>query len=354
MQPFKKWNLTPGSKSSGRPRKPKEHNFNRSDLFPPDAKVTLVIDGSNHFVRNCSIPNLSLLTNPAGQKTGGIYGTLKSIVSEIRLWRPSTIYFVLDKSGSHRKKGILPEYKAGRGGGLQTQLTDNLDDAGDAIQAEIMEQRQEAEARQRQLDVLEKLLPNIGIRFVSVSGVEADDLIGAIASIHPHSVVSSTDTDFIQLHDGVSCVVYNPATGRIRTVEDFGVIGRSYAILKSVIGDPTDNIRGLERVGWKTIIKWCDGSYPNSLEELKQQAQSKPDKLGQKILDNWEMVERNFSLISLHPDVTMVYPHLLLKIKAWTQNRPRFSLKDALTILKPENIGMQILTEAMAVLTNLK
>lgn len=348
MKPVKKWNLpTKASVPSG--RKKREYNFTRSSLFPPGSKVTLIIDGSNMFVRNCSIPNLNLLTNPAGQKTGGLFGTLKSIVSEVRLWLPTSVYFVLDKSGSTRKKKLFPEYKSGRGHGLLTQLAFSPEE-----QEEIQQARQEAEARQRQLDVLERLLPNLGIRFVSVAGVEADDLIGSIASLHENSVISSSDTDFIQLHDGVNTIVYNPITRKIRSVEDFGVTGPSYAVLKSVIGDKTDFISGIRGIGWKTLTKWCGDSFPSNLDELEILAKVKDDRVGKKIQENKELIARNFELISLSPDVTDVYPHILLSIKAWTEHPPKFCLNEALAILKPENIGMSFFTNIMSVMTNLR
>lgn len=350
-----KYNLRMGIAPAAPAKKKKEHNFERDKLFPPESKVVLIVDGSNLFVRNVSMPNLAVLTNPAGQKSGGIYGVLKSLMSETRMWRPSTVYFVMDKSGSRRKKELMPEYKGNRGKGFQRQLLKNgmtlsLEDE----QHLAMQERQEYESRQRQIDVIQNLLPNLGIRFVSISGIEADDIIGAIASVHQHVVISSTDTDFIQLHDGVGCVVYNPATGRIRTVEDFGVTGRAYAVLKSVIGDPTDNVKGLDRVGWKTMIKWCDGSYPSTLDELKMSAKIKPDKIGQRILDEWEKVEKNFQIISLHPDTTDIYPQLLMQIKSWTQNKPKFSLNEVLAILKPEAIGMNVVQELMTVFTNIR
>ena len=92
----------------------KIHPTRYSVGFPndPNLDLSMILDGSNLFYRNASVPNLSTLTNKAGQKTGALMGTLKSIIAEIKYWQPKFVYFVLDKNGSHRKKVLNAEVQS--------------------------------------------------------------------------------------------------------------------------------------------------------------------------------------------------------------------------------------------------
>jgi 5'-3' exonuclease len=314
----------------------------------PDLDLALCIDGNNLFMRNYSIPNLATLTNTAGQKTGALFGTLKSVASEIRYWQPRYVYFVMDKNGSHRKKSLNAEYKANRPHGVKVMM-------GEQEEPCDIEARLEYESRQRQFKLLEEVLPHLGVCCCSVSGIEADDVIGNIITLHEHNVIVSTDTDFIQLHDGHNVIVYNPFTKRIRDVEEFGVIGPAYAVLKAVIGDPTDNVKGLDRVGWKTLIKWCDGHYPINISELFDMADARKDTnpLAQRIIDEWHIIDNNFKQICLHPDVTEMNSQLVLLMRSW-RNRPvQIDMMSAMRILKREDIEIKFLMDMMSILQTL-
>lgn len=309
--------------------------INRFKYFTKEQNITLLIDGSNMFIRNCSIPSLAELINSKGQKTGGIFGTLRSILLEIGTWNPISIFFIMDKSGSNRRKKLYPEYKINRGKGFKTSV----------INADLtVEERMEYEARARQIEVLKELLPLLGIKFCMIPGLEADDIISYLSNIFEYSTICSCDTDFIQLQSK-NTIVYNPITRKVRDVEEFGSIGPTYALLKSIIGDPSDNIKGLFRVGWKTVQKWCDKDCPQSLEELRRKVDLDDSKLSNLIKENWEMVERNFKLISLSQEVLEIAPQEKLMMNNWKDNSCMIQIKNALKMLQSEEIGQNLLTE---------
>ena len=222
-----------------------------------------------------------------------------------------------------------------------------------------IEARLEHEARQRQLKILEEVLPMLGICCCSVPGIEADDVIGNLITLHEYSIIISTDTDFIQLHDGHNVMVYNPFTKRIRDIEEFGVVGPAYAVLKSIVGDPTDNIKGLDRVGWKTVIKWCgnccEDYYPTNIEQLKVIAEhfkgSNP--LAKRIIDEWDTIENNYKQICLDPDVTEMNPQLVLLMRSWRNKPTCVDMMKAISILKKEDIDIKFLMDVLGVLQSI-
>jgi DNA polymerase-1 len=316
----------------------------RNDLkLPDDSELVLLVDGSNMFYRSCAVPSLKLLTNSKGQRTGALYGTLRSIISEMRRWRPDRMFFIIDKSGSIRKKKLFPEYKANRGKGLKT--------ASGAV-TYTQEEREEFEARARQLSVLQDILPELGVHFMMFSGIEADDIISCMTDKFQNTLIVSTDTDFIQLHNGINKFVYNPLTQKLRCIEEYGVLGKPYAVLKSIIGDPTDNVRGLDRVGWKTVSKWCSTKCPQSLEELKQMVENDSCTLAMKIKENWSIIERNHKLISLEPEVIDLDPPTILTINAVRDSKLTPNAMNAVRILKQEDMSMQTISDVMMLLQN--
>jgi 5'-3' exonuclease len=333
------------TKSNAKPSA-KDKEIRASAWVPKGKKVSLLIDGSNLFVRNASIPRLQELSNPAGQKAGALYGSLKSVIREMRVWCPFEVFFVLDKSRSRRRKQLYPDYKANRGHGLVSGSSEHT-----------LEDRIEQESRMRQLSVLEKLLPYMGVRPVWIEGFEADDIIAGLVDFNKRypdivSVVCSMDTDFVQLHDGFSCIVYSPIKRRIVSAEEYGVTGIPYALAKSVSGDlATDNIPGVPRIGMKTMAKLFSETFiPTTLEELKKVAEQKKEKsYGQAILDNWPTVERNYQLISLDVEVTKIPSTLMLTMKEWKNHPLTVSPVHIAKYLREEGIDPRLLSEIMSV-----
>ena len=138
-----------------------------------------------------------------------------------------------------------------------------------------------------QLPVLKEVLQLMGITICTLDGYEADDILGTLSRILPgEKVIVTGDRDCLQLvsdettvwltKKGISEVVkYTPA----RLAED-GFTPTQIIELKSLMGDSSDNIKGVPGVGEKTakdlIAKYgsLDGVY-DSIEEIKGKLREK-------------------------------------------------------------------------------
>lgn len=138
-----------------------------------------------------------------------------------------------------------------------------------------------------QVDILRRYLSKMGIQQVRVSGIEADDLISwvseyAVLSLDKDVVIVSTDKDLWQLiTPRVS--VFDPIRSTFATPEfvklSFGVAPKDIPIYKALVGDTSDNIKGIKGIGEKLAIKLFEeyGSIwrAQELENVKEISKSK-------------------------------------------------------------------------------
>jgi len=290
----------------------------------------IIFDGLNMMVMSEHSKKYQLMQNSSGQPTGVIYGVLKTLLNSLKRWRCKNIYFVYDSGVDTYKKQLDESYKQGR--------TSNYSQ----IMASTPEATEQKIEFLRQKDVLIKILnETLAIRTLTIPEVEADNVIGCLSSFYNKSLIYSGDSDFISLHNETTCWVFNSRKKEFRSTKDFGVIGPCYAVCKSIVGDPTDSIKGLKGVGWKTVIKWLNTECPFDIDDLKNLCLSRNDKLGNKILENFNEVEKNFKLIKL--DCTAgQYFHLQLleKVKDLVSNPPKYDYVKFLDYVKKEGFEM--------------
>ncbi|CAK7085933.1 5'-3' exonuclease H3TH domain-containing protein [Tissierella sp.] len=185
----------------------------------------------------------------------GFLGALLKIIKNIE---PSNIVVIFDgESGSNRAE-INPEYKANR-----TDYTDI----------------EEIDNPFSQLEDIMKSLEYINIRyFETVNGFEADDVIASYVKTYREKMkifIVSNDTDFLQLIDkNVSLYVYRGKNTVIydeeKVFERYGVKSAMFADYKALVGDKSDNLKGVPKVGPKTATKLINqyGGVHNILENL--------------------------------------------------------------------------------------
>ena len=114
-----------------------------------------------------------------------------------------------------------------------------------------------------QIEPIHKIIKLMGIKLISVSGVEADDVIGTLADQARQkqidTVISSGDKDMTQLVCK-NVKVVNTMTGELLDTKGvkkkFGVPPESIVDYLALIGDTSDNVPGVDKVGPKTAVKW--------------------------------------------------------------------------------------------------
>ena len=210
----------------------------------------LIVDGLNTFLRSFTMINH---INPDGHHIGGLTGFLKSIGYTIRMCDPTKVIIVFDGvGGSNARRNLFPDYKANRNTNRMTNYS--------IFQSKDEEQ----ESINNQMERLIQYLQCLPITIVSIDGLEADDIIGYLATkFEKHSETSkvtimSADKDFLQLVSS-KVSLYSPTKKKIYTpkdvLEEFGVSSINFINYKILLGDSSDNVPGVTGLGPKKLIK---------------------------------------------------------------------------------------------------
>jgi DNA polymerase-1 len=217
----------------------------------PDAsrgRRLLVIDGANSIYRAFfAIPHLRA---PDGSPTNAIYGFVTTLAKVLRQEAPDLVAVAFDPRGGSFRRRVFDGYKANR----------------DA----------QPEDLSAQIPLVREVIDAFQIPLLEVEDFEADDVIATLVETRPDDVavsILSTDKDLMQLvGNGVELI--DPAKeSRIGAAEveaRFGVPPDKMLDLRSLVGDPSDNIPGVKGIGEKGAAKLIV-EY-GSLEALLEQA----------------------------------------------------------------------------------
>lgn len=265
----------------------------------------LIIDGLNTYIRIfSSVPVIS----ENGEHVGGILGTLRSIGKEIRDFNPTRCIVVFDgKGGSMRRKKLLPEYKENRTGTFK-------------LRREFFSTKEEEDAaRRRQLVRVIQYLELLPVQIICMDHIEADDVIANMTMQYFNDKakkirIVSTDRDFLQLVSE-QVEVYSPVKKKLYNLqtleEELEIHPKNYLLYRTIDGDTSDNISGVDGIGLKTLKKYfpevsekvLDLEYllNESLKQTTQEGKKKKSvpKVYQVVLDNEAILIRNMELMQL-------------------------------------------------------
>jgi len=222
-----------------------EQEHKDSENFHRDSKV-LLVDGLNLFIRTfAAIPT----QNEDWAHVGGLVGFLKSMGMIIRMIKPTRVVVVFDgKGGSQRRKQIYHNYKERKAIKSRLNRVVGFEDITD-----------EQTSMKFQMSRLYQYLQLLPVTTVVIDNIEADDTIAYLSSYFKEKVcILSNDRDFLQLvSDRVN--VYVPSKKKLydpqNLKEEYGVWCQNFALYKALLGDSSDNIKGIKGMGKKTITK---------------------------------------------------------------------------------------------------
>ncbi len=246
-------------------------------------KVPLVlVDGSSYLYR--AFHALPPLTNSHGEPTGAVHGLLNMLIKLRRETRAERFAVVFDASGPTFRDELFAEYKSNRPP-MPDELRAQIDPVLEAVEA-------------------------MGLPLLRVSGVEADDVIGTLAreaaSQGMDTLISTGDKDMAQLV-GPHVTLVNTMTGNVLdrngVKEKFGVEPEQIIDYLALVGDKSDNIPGVPKVGPKTAAKWL-GQY-HDLDQLVEKAGEIPGKVGESLRENLEQLELSRELARIRCDVVL-------------------------------------------------
>lgn len=149
-----------------------------------------------------------------------------------------------------------------------------------------------------QLPVARELLKAMGIFYYEEDGYEGDDIAGTVAKLgsskNIETICFTSDKDYLQLiDDNITIHMLKKGLTDIEEMneeslkEKMGLTPLQIIDFKGLMGDPSDNLKGIPGVGEKTAIKLIQqhGSLENIIEAMK----TDKSKLAQKILENQEL-----------------------------------------------------------------
>lgn len=202
----------------------------------------LLIDGSSFLYRAFhALPDLRTRT---GLPTGALTGMVNMLRRVRAEWPARYVACIFDPRGPTFRDAIYSEYKANRAS-MPEDLAAQVPAIFEAVKA-------------------------LGWPFIVIDGVEADDVIGTLAvqasERNLPTVVVTGDKDLTQLvNDHVVLIDTMSRDGgpvkvsdRAAVIEKFGVPPERIVDYLSLVGDTSDNVPGVEKVGPKTAAKWLN------------------------------------------------------------------------------------------------
>ena len=260
-------------------------------------KKLLVIDALNLFIRNYVVnPSMDAKGNPVG----GCIGFIKSMQKICRKFNPDEIVIAWDgHGGSASKKSQNKNYKEGR---APIRFNRRMID---------LTPEQEEVNKNYQYMTLINYLNHMPVIQLVYDYVEADDVIAYVTQMEHYKgwekTIVSSDKDFFQLVDDETSL-YLPMQDAIADtdylLEKYGIHPKNFAIARAIVGDPSDNLAGVKRAGFKTIRKSFEFlKEPNeaSIDFLMESCNSvkKQLQIHKNILNSEDLIKSNYRIMQL-------------------------------------------------------
>ncbi len=202
-----------------------------------DARTLVLVDGSSYLYR--AFHALPPLTNSRGEPTGAVLGVLNMLLRMQREQKPELVAVVFDAPGKTFRDDLYAEYKSHR-----PPMPDDL---------------------RSQIEPLITAVQALGLPLLRVQGVEADDVIGTLTqravAAGMQVLISTGDKDMAQLvneHVTLVNTMTNSSLDRAGVKIKFDVYPEQIVDYLALVGDTSDNIPGVPKVGPKTAAKWLN------------------------------------------------------------------------------------------------
>ena len=252
----------------------------------------MVLDGNS--IVNRAFYGVRMLNAPDGTPTNGIYGFLNILKKLMGEEEPDAVCVTFDLPAPTFRHEQYDGYKAQRKG-----MPDEL---------------------AAQMPILKETLDAMNVRRYELSGWEADDLIGTIASACGQKqwdcLIVTGDKDSFQLIDGHTSVKHvKSRMGHTETKlydveafqEEYGFEPGKIIDLKALMGDSSDNIPGVKGIGEKTAMELIRkyGSLENiygNLDSLDIR-----DSVKKKLQEGRQAAQMSYELATIHKDAPVEF-----------------------------------------------
>lgn len=247
----------------------------------PHAQLVLV-DGSSYLFR--AYHALPPLTTSKGAPTGAMYGVLNMLRKLMLEQKPKYAAVLFDTKAKTFRHEMYQDYKANR-----PEMPEDL-----AVQ----------------IKPLHETIRALGWPLLAIEGVEADDVIATLAS-HAKAknlkvLVSTSDKDLAQIVNEQVTLI-NTMSGEVldpKGVEaKFGIKPAQITEYLALVGDTSDNVPGIPKVGPKTAVKWLQ-TY-GSLDNIVKHAPEITGKIGEYLRSNLDQLALSHELVKVKYDVSL-------------------------------------------------
>jgi DNA polymerase I len=254
-----------------------------------DKPTLLVIDGHSLAFRAFYALPVDSFSTRDGQHTNAIHGFLSMMLLLLANEKPTHLAVAFDMSRQSFRTREYAEYKGNRG---ETPL----------------------EFR-GQVPLLQDALHAMGVRTIEKEDFEADDILATLAERGVAEgyrvLLVSGDRDTIQLVNDDVTLLYPNTQGvsqlkrydTAAVMERYGIRPEQYPDVAALVGETSDNLPGIPKVGEKTAVKWL-GLY-GDLEGILAHADEIKGVVGQNLRDGRENAVRNRRLNQLVHDVEL-------------------------------------------------
>src|SRR3984893_2558011 len=242
----------------------------------------VLVDGSSYVYR--AFHALPPLSNSRGEPTGAVLGVLNMLLKFLKDYQPRRIAVVFDAPGKTFRDELFAEYKAHR-----PSMPDDL---------------------RAQIEPLLQMIRAQGLPLLRVPGVEADDVIGTLARRAAQAgqtvLISTGDKDMAQLVDGSITLINtmnNALLDRDGVKAKFDVYPEQIVDYLALVGDSSDNIPGIDKVGPKTAARLLQ-QY-GGLDELIGRVAEVPGKVGENLRTGLTTLELSRRLAPIRTDLAL-------------------------------------------------
>ena len=242
----------------------------------------ILVDGSSYLYR--AFHALPPLATSRGEPTGAVHGVLNMLKKLLRDYPGTRLAVVFDAPGKTFRDELFAQYKAHR-----PPMPDDL---------------------RAQIEPLLQAVAGMGLPLLRIVGVEADDVIGTLAqraaAAGEQVLISTGDKDMTQLvNERITLIntMNDSLLDRDGVKTKFAVYPEQIIDYLALVGDSSDNIPGVDKVGPKTAAKWLN-AY-GTLESILAHAADIPGKVGENLRAGTDAIALSRELATIRCDVEL-------------------------------------------------
>ncbi len=247
-----------------------------------DNNSVILVDGSSYVYR--AYHALPPLTTSTGQPTGAVRGVVTMVMRILQDHPNAPVGMVFDAKGDTFRHEMYEDYKANR-----AAMPDDLIP---------------------QIEPIHEVIKALGIKIFVVEGVEADDVIGTLAAEAEQkgisTIISTGDKDLAQLVTK-NIKLVNTMKNEVLDIKGvekkFGVKPEQIVDYLALVGDTSDNVPGVEKVGPKTAVNWL--TEHNDIDTIIKKAEEFKGKVGEYLRAGIEQLKLSRQLTEIKKDVKL-------------------------------------------------